>query len=109
MKRIYYASGSFLTGSAIADAIVAYADALAHSEGSDVVNFPILHDDGTPGEASMLIGPASQLACSTAPEHHAELENDVLVADLAKRSLQIGAPRPMMQAQSEIETTTDFD
>ena len=109
MKRIYYASGSFLTGSSIADAIVAYADALAHSEGSDVVHFPIVHDDGSPGEASVLIGPASQLASSTAPGPDGELEDAALVSELTRLSVQIGAPRPLMATPNEIGTTNDFD
>jgi len=110
MKRIYYAGGSFLTGDSIADAVVAYADALAHNEGSDVVNFPIVHEDGTPGEVSVLIGPASQLASSTAiADGRDELLNDILVADLTRRAQQIGTPRPLMAAPDEIETTADFD
>jgi len=109
MKRIYYAGGTFLTGSAIADAVLAYADALAHNEGSDVVAFPIRHEDGTPGEVSVLIGPSSQIASSTDPSDVPELVHDAFVAELNRRSLQIGTPRPLLVTQSEVENTTDFD
>ncbi|MCU1478584.1 MAG: hypothetical protein JWQ64_3277 [Subtercola sp.] len=65
MHRINYAGGSVLTGTEIAKALLAYAEALAKNEDSATVEIPVRHADGTIGAAELLIGPASQLIAET--------------------------------------------
>lgn len=60
MKRILYASGSVLTGDAVAHSVVRYATALARVGGADTITIPVVH--GSSSETvEMLIGPSSQL------------------------------------------------
>ena len=99
MKRIYYASGSVLTGDAIAESVLAYARALAKSPLADVIHIPVIvagQDEG--GVASLLVGRASQLMCvDEATDGLIEPLDGALVAELERRSQLIGSPRPMSQ------------
>lgn len=65
MKRIFYATGSIVTGDRTAEAVLAYAEALSQRETSDTITIPVMNSDGTQGEAELLIGPASQLMAVT--------------------------------------------
>lgn len=60
MKRILYASGSVLTGDAIAHSLVLYATALANARAADTVTIPVMQA-GSMTTVEMLIGPSSQL------------------------------------------------
>ena len=109
MKRIFYASGSFLTSDAIADALLSYADALAHSYASDVVDFPIVLPNGSIGTASTLIGPASQVASATEVSELPEPDDEGLVEELERRIKAIGTPRPVVQPANEIDIKPDYE
>jgi len=109
MKRIFYASGSFLTSDVIADALLGYADALAHNVGSDVVTFPIVLPNGTLGTATTLIGPASQVASASEVSELPEPEDEELVAEITRLTRLLGTPRPLMQPKEEIDTKPDLD
>ena len=109
MKRIFYASGSFLTSDAIADALLGYADALAHNVGSDVVDFPIVLPNGTQGRATTPIGPASQVASATEVSELPEPDDDGLVMEIKRLTGLFGTPRPQVQPKEEIDTKPDLD
>jgi len=110
MRRVYYASGSFLTSTSIASAIVDYAHALARTNGSDVVEFPIAIDGGHFGAASVLIGPASQIASAS---EFSELEEPVdafLLEELQRKTQLVGVPRPLVQADgTEFSLDDEFE
>lgn len=97
MQRIFYASGSVLTGDAIAEAVLAYAQALAKSPLADTIRIPVALDAvGTSGWATLLIGPASQIMM--VPEIGLDFDlpdDDELVDELQRRALLIGSPRPV--------------
>lgn len=61
MMRIFHSSGSILTGSDLASALLSYSRALANRRQTDVVDIPILNEDGTPAHAHVLIGYCSPL------------------------------------------------
>ena len=62
MDRIHYAGDSILTGTDIARALLAYAQALAVAGTSATVDIPVVNErDGSIGRSELLIGPASQL------------------------------------------------
>lgn len=67
MKRILYASGSVLTGDAVARAVVQYATSLAKAGSADTITVPVVkgHRSET---VEMLIGPSSQLILEDAGE-----------------------------------------
>jgi hypothetical protein len=94
MKRIYYASGSVLTGDRMADAVVSYASALASRELSDTVDIPIELPGGKVGRAQLLIGPASQLVVVPEPDSVDREEEQDTIDELSKRGLQLSSPHP---------------
>jgi len=61
MRRVAYAGGSFVTGNAIAEAIMLYATSLGNAEQATFLTVPTVNEDGEPADALLLIGPASQL------------------------------------------------
>jgi len=73
MKRIFHPGGSIVTGSALADAVMLYAEALSNRHETDMVDIPVLSEDGLPGRAQFLIGLSSQLMSVTSPDAATEL------------------------------------
>ena len=65
MKRIFHPGGSIVTGSVLADAVMLYAEALSNGCETDVVDIPVITDDGSQGRAQFLIGASSQLVSVT--------------------------------------------
>jgi len=93
MKRIHYASGTMLTGDAIADALMRYAAALATRASAAEVHAPAIFESGEPGEITLLLGPASQILTEHEPFDGAELRDDAFVHDLDERIARLGTPR----------------
>lgn len=106
MKRIFYASGSLVTGDRMADAIVHYAEALAMRDTSDTIDVPIALRSGAIGRAQLLIGPASQLV--VVPEEGAidREEDEATIQELMHRSALLASPRP--QASDVGDAGTDY-
>jgi hypothetical protein len=109
MKRIYYASGSVLTGDAIAESVLAYARALAKSPLADIIHIPVIvTGQDHSGMASLLVGPASQLMCvDEATDGLIEPSDGALVMELERRSQLIGSPRPMSQHEEDDPALVD--
>lgn len=105
MERISYAGDSVVTGTDIARAVLAYAEALAMREASATVELPVLLDDGSPGRASILIGPASQLIIQTEPGHDEEEVVDAeLIARLIEATAALGIPRSTTSSSDDSAT-----
>ena len=79
MDRIHYAGDSVLTGSAIARALLEYAEVLAKAGTSATVDIPTREEDGSVGRSKFLIGPASQLVSDVEESEYEELVDDDLV------------------------------
>ena len=94
MERIHYATGSIVTGSEIARALVGYAEALAKVGSSASVDIPSLHEDGTLGRANFLVGPASQLMSETEDSSFPEVTDTDLVAKLHAATARLGTAHP---------------
>jgi hypothetical protein len=111
MKRIRYAGDSVVTGDAIAAAVVAYSEALAKANTAASVEIPVRLGDGSVGEATLLVGPASQLIMVPEPEDHGEVVDDEIVADLRKRAEDLG-PVQAVIAETDtapVQTLDDLD
>ncbi|PTL71489.1 hypothetical protein C1I63_00530 [Rathayibacter caricis DSM 15933] len=103
MQRIFYAGDSVLTGTDIAQAVLAYAQALAGKQSSATVDIPVLLSTGERGEASILIGPSSQLFSETPEEESAsELTDDALVQHLTELAGALGVARPVVESAADI-------
>ena len=108
MKRIHYASGSVLTGDAIADVLVKYAAALATNTAAAEVHAPAILEDGEVGEIVMLLGPASQIMAETEHFDGPELLDDDFVNGLDDRVAALG-PRRATFVRLGTESMDDYD
>jgi hypothetical protein len=79
MELIHYADGSVLTGTAIARALIDYAQVLAANATAATVDIPTREPDGSIGRAQFLLGPASQIVSVNAVTNGAEVEDEELV------------------------------
>ncbi len=82
MDRINYAGDSILTGTAIAHALLAYAQALAEVGASATVEIPTVGEDGTIARTEILVGPASQVLSTSTPTDLPELVDASVVERL---------------------------
>jgi hypothetical protein len=101
MKRIFYSSGSIVTGDRMAIAIVRYAEVLAQSESSDTIDVPITLASGEEGRAQVLLGPGSQLV--VVPEENVDEtpEDDATIAELESRTRSHSSPRPLASEEND--------
>lgn len=109
MERIHYAGGVLLTGSAIADAIVDYAAALAARRTAASVDIPVRTDDGRTARAHLLIGPASQLVTEPIDSEHDELVDEDLVANLRRATVALSSMRPLVGRVGPDDEIDDAD
>lgn len=107
MKRIFYASGSVVTGDRTAEAVLRYAQVLAQRSGSDVIDIPVLSDGGTVGRAQLLIGPVSELMVVTEVPRHAEFDDEETLARIDFRIE--GLLRPKAQPVDESDLVVEAD
>jgi hypothetical protein len=108
MRRIHYSSGSVVTGDEIAAAVLEYAEALSTHGTADVVNVPVLLPSGNTATASLLIGPASQIA--SVPEELAspELHDATVVSELRRRSKAL-ASAPSVSLFADFLPAEDYE
>ncbi|WP_186377042.1 hypothetical protein [Curtobacterium pusillum] len=95
MKYIHYDGSLILTGDAIADAVVDYAAVLGANERTDTVAIPAVADDGSVTRTTVLIGPASELTVSTAPDDELEPEDIAFVRNLRDAAARAGDRTPV--------------
>ena len=84
---------SFITGDAIATALMTYARALAEVGKVDVVSVPTIDREGVAGYTDMLLLPTGGLVSAPFPTDFAEVENEPLLADLAARAQNLVVAR----------------
>lgn len=99
MRRVFYPSGSVLTGDSIAQAVLEFAEALAKDGRADIIEIPVVLGSGTTGTATLLVSPASQFASVTEESELTGPVDDVLVADLRNRARKVAAHRATTQPQ----------
>lgn len=86
MKTIITASGAFLTGTEIADAVTAYALALARARALDVVDIPFLTRDGSLHRAQFRIGWQVETAVTSDERSTDELMEVDTILDLLDKA-----------------------
>jgi len=69
----------------VCQALLRYAQALAETKRSDVVTIPVLAADGSMSTGDFLLGPASQLYATPAPDQPHRADNPDTVGDLDER------------------------
>jgi len=110
MKRIFHPGGSVITGTDLADAVLLYAEALCNRRQVDVVDIPVMGDDGRLLRAQFLIGSASQLMSVTSETLSPELVEPE-TTDFLHRKAQTGAmiPAAWTREESAAAQFDDFD
>lgn len=90
-----------MTGDDIAVALLELSKGLANADASQTVEVPILHDDGSRGTATFLVGPASQIVAVDAERDFDELVDEEAVANLRRLK---GALHSVARTESEQES-----
>jgi hypothetical protein len=107
MKRVHYVDASFLTGDALADAVIEYAEALAKQSTSASMDVPVVLDGGAISSAKMLVGPASQLYAVPEAFDGDELEDAEALEQMVHQTSLLVPGRPVIE--SEPMPLEDFD
>jgi len=94
MKRIYYAGTSIVTGDELAEALLAYAQALASNRSSASVEIPILLPGGGTGSAQVVLGTASEIVAVAEAADAADVVDGELTARLLSLTRELGSPSP---------------
>ncbi|MBW9111417.1 hypothetical protein JNB63_12050 [Microbacterium trichothecenolyticum] len=76
MKRVIYAGSEFVTGDEIAATLLRLGQALAEAAEAEAVTVPTREPDGSVGEVTVLIGPASQMVARDAYDDNGELVDE---------------------------------
>ncbi|MGN8050728.1 hypothetical protein ACTJKO_13675 [Curtobacterium sp. 22159] len=95
MKYIHYDGSLILTGDLIADAVIDYAAVLGANSRTDTVEIPAVGDDGSVTRTTVLVGPASELTVSTAPDDELEPEDREFIRSLRDAAGRAGPKRPV--------------
>lgn len=108
MKRIHYASGSMVTGDAIADVILRYAAALAEHRTAAELAVPAVGEDGAVTEVLLVLGPASQIMAEHAPGAD-EFVDDEFVDSFEKKVAALGTRAGFVTTGTEESDDLDLD
>jgi hypothetical protein len=102
MKRVSYAGTSFVTGSEIAEALLAFIAALGLSGESAQVTIPALDLDSVPTTVDLVIGPASEIVALQLPVSGDELRDDAVVQYLHDRARDLARPRGVAATADDV-------
>ncbi|WP_396641849.1 hypothetical protein [Microbacterium sp.] len=102
MKVISYAGGDYMTGDDIALALLELSEGLANADASQTVGIPILHEDGSRGTATFLVGPASQIVAVDIDSEFDELIDEGAVTDLKRLTVALNS---VARTETEREPT----
>lgn len=108
MKRIHHAGGSVLTGDALAAAVLDYARALGNRDLLDVVDIPVINDDGELGQAQMLIGSGIQLMSVSASSISSELVDQDAVNAILRRTADTSVARARPFGYKDVGNIDEF-
>lgn len=95
MKYIHYDASLILTGDLIADAVADYAAVLGANARTDTITVPSVADDGSVSTSILLVGPASELCVTVAPDDELEPEDPAFIRRLRDAARRAGPERPV--------------
>jgi len=95
MKYIHYNGQATMAADDVADAVIQYAAVLGSNGKTDTIDVPTFDDDGQGAIETLLIGPASQITVSPAPEDELENIHEGFVDHLRNLAAAAGPARPM--------------
>lgn len=93
MKLVTYADKSMLVDDPAADALLAYAAAVARAHTADTVRLHALGSDGHQVEATILLGEGAHLMAETAAANIVDLQNREAVEYMKERTAALRVER----------------
>jgi hypothetical protein len=94
MQRLHYTGDTLLVADEVAEALLAYASALADAKTSDVIVIPVVDDAGHANRAEVLLGPASQLYTTPVPDMPEPAVDTAMIRELRARSARLRPSQP---------------
>ncbi|RNB51143.1 hypothetical protein EDM22_05500 [Agromyces tardus] len=85
MRYVRYAGETLLTGDAIAEALVQLAEVAAEHRSAARIRIPMQLLGGDVGQATLLLGPASEIVTTPGPLDVEELVDEPTVAEIDER------------------------
>ncbi|WP_144764542.1 hypothetical protein [Curtobacterium sp. 9128] len=95
MKYINYDGSIIMTGDLIAEALADYAAVLGANGRTDAVHVPAVAEDGSIETAVLLVGPASELVLTAAPDDELEYEDPDFIRRLRDSARLAGPVAPL--------------
>lgn len=84
MRMLIYAGGEYMTGDEIARSLMELSAVLAEQDASQLVEIPVVGDDGNLAAATFLVGPASQIVAVDAESSLPDLRDAEAVTRLRR-------------------------
>jgi hypothetical protein len=106
MKQVTYAGTSFVTGSAVADALLALVSALGQSGETAEVQVPAITVTDGATSVDLVIGPASEVVAVLVTTDLPELIDTDVVRSLERQTRALASPKAVL---SEQELPSDWD
>lgn len=103
MKRISYAGGSIITGSAVAEALLEFTTKVASDATSVAVDIPVLESDGETTTHTILLGPSTQFDVSDVDLLSAEEEARLFPVPELPTNGVVAAAKPSAQADEDAD------
>lgn len=101
MQHLLYGFSSVVVSDTAADAVLAYAAALAQSGLSDLVTVPTVDLGGYPSTVRVLLAPGIALMAEPAPDDELETADAAFVAELRVRTVAVLAGGAVPQARAD--------
>lgn len=95
MKYINYDGSVIMTGDRIAEALADYAAVLGANGRTDAVHVPTIGADGAIETSTVLVGPASELVLTQAPDDELDLEDPGFIRRLRDAAAKAGPEQPL--------------
>lgn len=95
MKYINYDGSVIMTGDRIAEALADYAAILGANGRTDAVHVPTIGADGSVESTTVLVGPASELVLTSAPDDELDIEDQAFIRRLRDAAATAGPDRPL--------------
>jgi hypothetical protein len=108
VKRLHHAGGSVLTGDALADAVLDYARTLGNRHLLDVVDIPVINDDGELGQAQILIGSGIQLMSVSAASTSPDLVDEGAVNAIRRQTADMSVARARPFGYKDVGNIDEF-
>jgi hypothetical protein len=109
MMKLEYAGGEVLLSDEASRVLLRYAESLAMHDSSDTVTLPVVTVEGVPGEAEILVGPASQLLALPTAEDHV-IDDAAAIAVMREKMAALQPSRPVpVQPEDSSQVADDME